>query len=315
MKGDFKSRRVKSRTYAYKFAVKKHTHNESVEHYRHVLNIDPDLAPSNKVKSIAKCLPIQDEPFITEICSLFDVERAQKFVEMIRGTHNFGAFATETAWHQKLMSKETGHRIGIDMTPEYFDRSLDEVVLNKLDPPLDPSIVPVYDMFDFYCLKMTSHSFFRSQVYIKRSFSWSKTKTLCVYPKVRRIMTVLFAVASRQFGLGQVQNMLENPGRRSWPSNLGLADPNGLYLANIEYSDEDLIGATDELEKLPVLPHPDFEANNYKFINYENYEPVYKALKALNKARYGRRCKPLHEYSERLENSDSETSSDSDDTK
>ena len=62
----------------------------------------------------------------------------------------------------------------------------------------------------------------------------------------------MFQVASGQMTLDHVDQMLKGQ-IRDWPSNLNLAQPYGLYLYSVEYNDEVMNDATDDVTKLPLL--------------------------------------------------------------
>ena len=68
----------------------------------------------------------------------------------------------------------------------------------------------------------------------------------------------MFQVAQGQMTLDQVDQMLKGQ-IKDWPGNLNLAQPYGLYLTNVEYDDEFLSDATDDVTKLPLMPKPDYE--------------------------------------------------------
>ena len=69
--------------------------------------------------------------------------------------------------------------------------------------------------------------------------------------QIRRIAIIIFSVASGRLGLGEVRRML-NGEKKNWPGGLNMADPNGLYLANVEYDPEILKSASDNLADLPI---------------------------------------------------------------
>ncbi len=91
--------------------------------------------------------------------------------------------------------------------------------------------------------------------------------------------TMLFAIGSKKVGLSKVEDMLKNPEKGNWPPGIGLADPNGLHLIDVEYDESVFDGATDRYELLPVLPHPDPIENKHSDIVYN--ENVYNLLRFL----------------------------------
>ena len=58
-------------------------------------------------------------------------------------------------------------------------------------------------------------------------------------------------MASGRLGLGEVKRML-NGEEKKWPQGLDMADPNGLYLANVEYDPDAVKSASDNLADLPI---------------------------------------------------------------
>jgi len=53
-------------------------------------------------------------------------------------------------------------------------------------------------------------------------------------------MWLVFEVARGKLKMSQVHDLLDNPIREKWP-NLGLAPPDGLSLASVEYDPADLV--------------------------------------------------------------------------
>ena len=97
----------------------------------------------------------------------------------------------------------------------------------KLHPPIDH---PIYDVYDFYQFKLSSQAFYRSQI--------------------RRIASVMYAVATGQMSMSHVQAMLQ--GKETWPENLPKADPNGLFLTKVEHCQDILKDATEDVALLPL---------------------------------------------------------------
>ena len=85
----------------------------------------------------------------------------------------------------------------------------------------------------------------------------------------------MFAVASNRLSLNQVQKMLSRE-IDTLPSSAHLALPHGLYLTNVDYHDEDLNGATDDVTKLPVAPVQDPVQARFNLIDW--FDPKIKEV-------------------------------------
>ena len=85
--------------------------------------------------------------------------------------------------------------------------------------------------------------------------------------QIRRMMSVVFGVASGKIGISTMHRILDNPKKEVWP-NLTLAAPEGLALANVEYDPAYLAEATDDYVRLPVGPPPDPEIVSYPDIDW-----------------------------------------------
>jgi tRNA U38,U39,U40 pseudouridine synthase TruA len=121
--GDFISRYPLRRTYLYKFAVRKTNMLQKSTDYYHGQSGDIQNHSRLRLKpSRYKLLPLPLQPFVTEISDTFNPEKAEKFFEFIKGHHNFGSFATSTAWVQRIRNKETKTMETVDMPVEYFER-------------------------------------------------------------------------------------------------------------------------------------------------------------------------------------------------
>ena len=61
-----------------------------------------------------------------------------------------------------------------------------------------------------------------------------------MFLQIRRMMGLVFEVARGKLKMSLVHDLLDNPIRANWP-NLGLAPPDGLSLASVEYDPADLV--------------------------------------------------------------------------
>lgn len=130
-----------------------------------------------------------------QLSSSFDVGRAERVCDILRGTHDFASFSFQTKEED-----DTTRNIEIDILP-----------VNDLTFKHENS--SQYDIYHFH---------FRSRAFL--------------YNQIRRMMGVIISYAS--FGslrLDEVQSMLDKPDSKSWPSQLYIAEPWGLYLSRMNY--------------------------------------------------------------------------------
>lgn len=167
-----------------------------------------------------------------------DVAKVRDALSLFRGRNDLRAFAgKKTSLVDVKKDPLTGQKLTIQHPPEYFVRTMENVELEQVDPPVSATFLPIYDFYDFYTVRMTSKAFFQHQV--------------------RRILEAAFAVGRDRVSLKDLEGMLRNPaGGQPQGVQFGLADPRGLHLARVQYSPEDLEGATDNIGRLPVGPPP-----------------------------------------------------------
>jgi len=235
---EFKPRLVKSRTYLYRFAVMKQDKIKEFSHFYHNPSEElPNYGYLNRrLNPFFSYLPLKDQPYFTEVRDHFDLSKAEEALNLFNGEHNFMAFANRISKHQKFTNLDgNGNRAPgnttVTMPEEYFIRSLSGIDIKKIPAPIEHNIYQLYELFDFYEFTLTAPSFYRNQI--------------------RRIAIIIFSVASGRLGLGEVRRML-NGEKKNWPGGLNMADPNGLYLANVEYDPEILKSASDNLADLPI---------------------------------------------------------------
>ena len=93
------------------------------------------------------------------------MDKTKEVLEMFEGTHNHASFALSKA--SRVYSKrDSDSQLKIEMIrdQDFFTRTIEKIELAKVPPPLDPSLFPVYDAFDFYAAKFTGRAFFHNQV-------------------------------------------------------------------------------------------------------------------------------------------------------
>ena len=128
----------------------------------------------------------------------FCVEKASEACKLLEGTKNFASFC---------------HGLG-QLRPEYPTvRTLDLFEIKPGRPLFDPVHDPLYSNITFYDFHVKAPSF--------------------MYKQVRRMVSVVVAVAQNRMELDEVRQLFDNPG--TWNSKANTAPPYGLYLLNVDY--------------------------------------------------------------------------------
>ena len=93
------------------------------------------------------------------------MNKTRKVLEMFEGTHNYASFAL-TKGSRVYVKRDSNSQLKIELVrdPDFFTRTIEKIELVKVPPPLDPSIFPLYDAFDFYAAKFIGRAFFHNQV-------------------------------------------------------------------------------------------------------------------------------------------------------
>ena len=93
------------------------------------------------------------------------MDKAREVLKMFEGTHNFASFAANkrSRLHKKR-DPDTLLHVEIKRDHEYFVRTVENIEIEKVPPPLQSHHYFVYDAFDFYVAKFTSQAFFHNQV-------------------------------------------------------------------------------------------------------------------------------------------------------
>ena len=190
MRYNFPVRHSNERTYLYRFAVPKNGNLYENSDYFHSKNEDNNEHNMLRNSELYHCLPLQDQPFITERkFRPFDPEKAQKCLKIFEGSHNMYAVASGLARKTKINKKllkseseiveENNDKVyqQILFENDYFIRTIDEVTFEKVPPPMSEKLVPIYEHFDFYQFTVRGPNFFRNQIHrMARNFSHKLSK-------------------------------------------------------------------------------------------------------------------------------------------
>lgn len=138
----------------------------------------------------------------------FDIEKLKSGIRLFQGTRDFQTFSNKAILDNKRYLK--------DYNPS-FVKTL-HVSLQQSVPllPFDP----LSDNFDYWCIIYTSKSF--------------------LYNQIRRITGCLLALAAGRISESTIMTMLQVPSHDNWCKNVAPAMAHGLYLANVEYDEEDV---------------------------------------------------------------------------
>ena len=93
------------------------------------------------------------------------MDKTLEVLKMFEGTHNFASLAMNKS--SRILSRrdpDTQLYRDIDREPDYFIRTIDKIEVEKVPPPMSPSLFPSYDAFDFYTAKFTAKAYFQNQV-------------------------------------------------------------------------------------------------------------------------------------------------------
>ena len=280
VKGNFKARGAERRSYLYRFAnlnqeklktVHSDLYHNLLEDSEAHLKSKRLLHKRRRKMYFNQQLPISDVPFFTETHLNFDADKAEEMLHKLVGFHDFKAFSNKEAQVQKF----EGSRQKVVMPEEYFQREIDAVTFSKIPPPFSSKLNPIYDLFDFYEFTITASSFYRNQVcYTMTHFTRVQNDEINIFSlQIRRIAGILFQVGGGLLDLDHVDKMLKGE-IKEWPQKVRMADPNGLYLYNVEYGQEMMENSTDDVTQLPILPHPDPDLPASKPIEWSEMRPI-----------------------------------------
>lgn len=124
--------------------------------------------------------------------------------------------------------------------------------LNKLS--IDPSTAlmpddPLSDNFNYWQITVNSKSF--------------------VYNQVRRIVGALVSIASGVITERDAKIMLQVPNNHNWNSRVNMAPPQGLYLKQVNYDEEELNSHIIQGEKLEIIKQEILQLNEQNKLSKE----------------------------------------------
>ena len=125
---------ILDRTYLYRFAVRKDSllsHQENSDYFQSTK--DESYNHSRiRVNCTAKdyYLPVQDQPFITEIKGPFCPKKAEKCLKMFEGKHNHYDLASPSARMNKYRNQE-GKYVKVPYPLEFFQREIYETTFEQ----------------------------------------------------------------------------------------------------------------------------------------------------------------------------------------
>ena len=148
----------------------------------------------------------------------FDIERLERATQLFMGTKDFRTFSTES----------------ITTKPVQYVRKLDAITVEKGQPLM--SFDPLCQNFDFWNITFKARSF--------------------LYKQVRRMVAALINVGTGRLTERDINIMLQVPNHQNWDPRIHIVPAHGLYLANIEYSDEELDKCIIEFKQSPDSNYP-----------------------------------------------------------
>lgn len=137
-----------------------------------------------------------------------DMDLVHKAVSVLSGTHDFKAFTTSSGLEDKPPDYSTVRNVEISLEPGTSFMS--------------PYMPPFTDQFDYWHF-----------VYKSRSF---------LYRQVRRMTGVIVAAGRGVISLDHVTRLITDPDNTTiGRPDVNICPSHGLYLANVEYEDKDLV--------------------------------------------------------------------------
>ncbi|TRY79925.1 hypothetical protein TCAL_07067, partial [Tigriopus californicus] len=234
VRGSFYVQKVKSRRYVYRFLVENGKHPDILSEFSHswsprdsakILIHGTSTGTSKRPRTTPIVAAWAKSLGFVEIRPPFDVDRFQSALSLFKGTHNFGSFTTGLALKNLFKTK------GQDGVLAYIVRDVDDIQVHRMPMDAVEDLMPVAKCFDFYHVHINSTGFLHNQV--------------------RRMLGAAFRVAGHGIELSNIQQMLDEPS----PGNFVNCKPmqaEGLHLTEINYDPDDLIGATDRFQDLPL---------------------------------------------------------------
>lgn len=146
----------------------------------------------------SKVFPITEWRKCHFVSNPFNLQQAAEACTLFEGTKNFATFC---------------HGLG-RLRPDYpTTRKLDYLTIKPGTPLFNPAYDPLYEGIAFYEVHTKSNAF--------------------MYRQVRRMVSVLIAVAQNRMTLDEVRLLFEQPG--VWNSKASTVPPHGLYLVDVKY--------------------------------------------------------------------------------
>ncbi|XP_043254119.1 tRNA pseudouridine synthase-like 1 isoform X2 [Colletes gigas] len=144
----------------------------------------------------------------------FDIEKIKCATSLFMGTKDFTTFCAQT----KLKDRKI------------YVRSLQKLCVEDSQPFM--LVDPLAQHFNYWNIICSSRSF--------------------LYNQVRRIVGSLLCLGMGVITEKDITTMLQVPTHKNWPGQIKLAPPHGLYLANVEYCQEELNEHTIKHEEIPL---------------------------------------------------------------
>ena len=93
------------------------------------------------------------------------MDKAQEAANLFVGLVDLTAFTTTEIRTPKARMVD-GTKSRIEMLPDYFVRQINEFSWHRLPPPMPVEFEPLYELYDFYAVRINSKAFFTQQVRI-----------------------------------------------------------------------------------------------------------------------------------------------------
>ena len=149
----------------------------------------------------------------------------------MEGSHNFKAFCSSQGWIKHIKLPD-GSNVSELRTDEEFQRMIPKIDVSEAPNPcpLDPFYM---DNFKFYQVQIKGKAFLHNQI--------------------RRMIGAALGVGEGRLTREDVQKMLQHPSL-GWNKKGRVVPPHGLHLLDVEYTQESLQSATEDVNLLPLPP-------------------------------------------------------------
>ena len=161
----------------------------------------------------------------------FDADQFVDCLKCMEGSHNFKAFCSSQGWTKHIKLPD-GSNVSELRTDEEFQRMIPKIDVSEAPNPcpLDPFYM---DNFKFYQVQIKGKAFLHNQI--------------------RRMIGAALGVGEGRLTREDVQKMLQNPSL-GWNKKGRVVPPHGLHLLDVEYTQESLQSATEDVNLLPLPP-------------------------------------------------------------